>query len=392
MFIHIFLNPKIKFFFFFFFFFFLFFSLLMSELVRETCGRVAKSSTHVKINQDGIRRFVDVEMESPEMTKVLQTLNPDEKVLQPLVFKSGQVPTPVPIDFNGSLASEINFAIILDLLQLGSGYRSPLHAVTGMGASDTLTLGSVALHNAHNKNLDAAALASVTPAEVASCFNLPLMSPAPSATLSPDESTLTTLTKIIYEVLIGAGKALLDAGFADFSALALGNSEPGKNMSAEALVEALKIVPGFRDCAEYTPAGSDSTFTVWFMKKAQLAVSDLHERFSPRGLFCFDDIENLTIFVDNVIPAVLRATGAIDVVDERLVSLIESGTPISGGSPEEVELRACSIVACEEIVKYARSLGKDLTLHKLDWLLWVGGKIPRLRAVKRHFCRDTRFY
>lgn len=366
----------------------------MSELVRETCGRVAKTSTHVKINQDGIRRFVDVEIESPEMAKVLQTLSPDEKVLQPLVFKSGQVPTPVPIDFNGSLASEINFAIILDLLQLGSGYRSPLHAVTGMGASDTLTLGSVALHNAHNKNLDAAALASVTPAEVASCFNLPPLTP--TAPPTPDESALSTLTQIIYEVLTGAGKALLDAGFADFSALALEHNnesgEPQKAKSAEALVEALKIVPGFRDCAEYTPAGSEGPFTVWFMKKAQLAVSDLHERFSPRGLFCFDDIENLTVFVDNVIPAVLRATGAIDVVDENLVALIESGTPISAGSPEEVELRACSIVACEEIVKYARSLGKDLTLHKLDWLLWVGGKIPRLRAVKRHFCRDTRFY
>ena len=339
----------------------------------------------MKVNADGIRRFVDSEMESPEMAAVLQVLSPEEKVLQPLVFKSGQVPTPVPIDFNGSLASEINFAVVLDLLQLGSGYRSPLHAATGMGASDTLTLGSVALHNAHNKNLDAAALASVTPAEVATCFSLPAGDP-----------TLSDLIEIIHEVLTGAGKALLAAGFTDFSALALEkDSESGeckKAKSAVALVEALKIVPGFRDCAEYKPAGQEDPFTVWFMKKAQLAVNDLHERFAPRGLFCFEDVGRLTVFVDNVLPAVLRATGAIDVVDEKLVALIESGTPIPAGSPEEVELRACSIVACEEIVKYAASLGKDLTLHKLDWLLWVGGKIPRLRAVKRHFCRDTRIY
>lgn len=362
----------------------------MSELVRNTCRKVVEASTHVKLNPDGIRSFVDVELNSPEMAEVLQTLDPGNKVLQPVVFKSGQVPTPVPIEFNGSLASEINYAIVLDLLQLGSGYRSPLHAVTGMGASDTLTLGSVALHKARNMNLDAAALASVTLAEVAACFGLPL--PTQQASLSPDESTLAGLTKIICDVLTGAGKALLDAGFADFSALAL-NAD--KIKSASDLVDALKIVPGFRDCAEYTPESGDGAkgpFTVWFMKKAQLAVSDLHDRFSERGLFCYDDIEDLTIFVDNVIPAVLRATGAIDVIDERLASMIECGTPISSGSPEEVELRACSIVACEEIVKYAQSVGRDLTVRSLDWILWVGGKIPRLRVVKRHFCRDTRYY
>lgn len=367
----------------------------MSELVRESCRKVATASTRVKVNPDGIRRFVDTEIESPEMKRVLQTLSPDRKVLQPLVFKSGQVPTPVPIDFRGSLSSEINYTIVLDLLQLGSGYRAPLHAVTGMGASDTLTLGSVALHNARGMNLDAAALASVTLEEVAACFGLPLTEPStptPTSTstsvISADEATLSRLTRIIHDALAGAGRALLDAGYADFAALAL---DGGRVKSAGDLVEALKIVPAFRDCAAYT-TGSGETFTVWLMKKAQLAVSDLHERFSSRGLFCYGDVESLTVFVDNVIPAVLRATGAIDIVDGGLAAAIESGTPICAGSPEEVELRACSVVACEEIVEYARSVGRDLTTHSLDWLLWVGGKIPRLRAVRRHSCRDTCFY
>ena len=379
----------------------------MSKLVLETCRKVAEVSTHVKVVPSGIQSFVDNEIESAEMRNVLASLSSEKKVLQPLVFRSGKEPTPVPIDFGGSLAAEVNYAVVLDLLQLGSGYRDPLHAHTGVGASDTLTLGSVALHNKHGQNLDAKALVSVTLAEVSDCFGIPS---------EGNDNVLCELCHIIHTTLINAGSALLDAGFCDFNALATGKR------SAQELIEALMIVPGFRDCALYTPeklisqqqqqqqqlkntelnnetvtqsltSTPDITpFTVWFMKKAQLAVSDLYERFASRGMFCYTDIETTTVFVDNVLPAVLRATGAITVTDTSLLAKIEAGTPLAAGSAEEVELRACSIVACDEIVKYAQSVGKDLTIRRLDWLLWVGGKIPRLRAVKRHFCRDTCFY
>lgn len=84
--------------------------------------------------------------------------------------------------------------------------------------------------------------------------------------------------------------------------------------SAEKLVEDfVKTFPAFNDVGKY----SDDT-PIYFFKKAQLAVGELYQFLKSKDkLFEFKDITKLTIFVDNVIPAVLTKLGILK-LDEEL--------------------------------------------------------------------------
>ena len=103
---------------------------------------------------------------------------------------------------------------------------------------------------------------------------------------------------------------------------------------------------------------------------------------------------------DNVIPCVLRQLGILTISDS-LTSHLDSGKVLKTG-PREVELRACAITACEDVLKRARekwenneskqSLLKSLTVVQLDYYLWVIGKDPEFRKTERHYTRDTVFY
>ena len=103
-----------------------------------------------------------------------------------------------------------------------------------------------------------------------------------------------------------------------------------------------------------------------------------------RGLGRFDDLDRLTIFADNLVPHVLRCDGVL-VYDARLAAHIDAGRPLRLG-PQEREIRACAVHACELI---ARRL--DVTAHELDHWLWHRGHAPEYKARPRHRCR-TIFY
>ena len=300
-----------------------------------------------------------------------------EEIQQPVVFQSGSEPTSVPVEFI-SIPSEVNFAVVLALMQLGSGFRMALHRVIGIGASDTMTLGTVALHNECGKTLSADALARLSLEIVAKCFQIPLKKESEDE----DDQTLKKLAVMTHKVLVDAGKALQSKGYCDFYELTK------KHQTAEGLVgELVEVIPGFCDCVECCGSG------IWFCKKAQLCASDLHARFSKRGMFVFPDISTCPVFVDNVLPAVLRAFGVI-VVSPELTAKLDAGTLLPAGGSEEVELRACALAACDDIVARAGVVcpGVITSARQLDWLLWVVGKRPDLRKVARHLCQDTYFY
>ncbi len=44
--------------------------------------------------------------------------------------------------------------------------------------------------------------------------------------------------------------------------------------------------------------------------------------------------------------------------------------PIESGSPEEVEIRACTIWVVELIRRQLERLGKGLRAYEIDWVLW----------------------
>ena len=117
-----------------------------------------------------------------------------------------------------------------------------------------------------------------------------------------------------------------------------------------------------------------------FYKRAQIAAADL----ALAGVASFADLDRLTIFADNLVPHVLRCDGVL-VYDEALAAHIDAGRPLRIG-PQEREIRACAVHACEQIAQRS-----GVAPYELDNWLWHRGQDPAIKARPRHRCR-TVFY
>jgi hypothetical protein len=154
--------------------------------------------------------------------------------------------------------------------------------------------------------------------------------------------------------------------------------------SCAALVQELARMPLYRDVSRY------AELEVPFYKRAQLTSADLASAFGGEGPGRFEDLADLTLFADNLVPHVLRREGVLVYLPE-LAARIDRGEPIEAGSPEEVELRAAAVHAVEGFVAETRALGKPLTAQQLDYRLWTRGQRPEYKAHPRHRTR-TSFY
>jgi len=117
-----------------------------------------------------------------------------------------------------------------------------------------------------------------------------------------------------------------------------------------------------------------------FYKRAQIVPSDL----ALAGVVELDDLDRLTIFADNLVPHVLRMDGVLRYAPD-LAAHIDAGELLAPGAAER-EIRACAVVACEEI---AGRLG--VAPRTLDHWLWNRGQSPLYKAAPRHRTR-TVFY
>ncbi len=87
-------------------------------------------------------------------------------------------------------------------------------------------------------------------------------------------------------------------------------------------------------------------------------------------------------------------------LSETLANKVDSATPLTSGSTEEIELRATAIIACDEIAKKAKSKFTNTNNNnevlfycmQLDYYLWTIGKDEKFRTVERHYTLDTVFY
>jgi hypothetical protein len=152
--------------------------------------------------------------------------------------------------------------------------------------------------------------------------------------------------------------------------------------SAAALVEDLSRMPFYRDIARY------DDFEVPFLKRAQISVSDLYAAFSGAGFGGFSDVDDLTMFADNLVPHVLRRSGAL-VYADGLARRIDAGEVLASGSPEEVEIRAAGVHAVESCVRLLRASGVSATARQIDTVLWNLGQHPDMKAHPRHRTRCT---
>ncbi len=119
-----------------------------------------------------------------------------------------------------------------------------------------------------------------------------------------------------------------------------------------------------------------------------MTVADLALAFGGRGPGCFEDLDRLTIFADNLVPHVLRVDGVLR-YDDDLLARINRGELIPAGSAEEVEIRACALHAVELLVKELCQKGHDATAVQLDYILWNRGRDRTYKSRPRHRTRTV---
>jgi hypothetical protein len=156
------------------------------------------------------------------------------------------------------------------------------------------------------------------------------------------------------------------------------------NRSAARLAEILIEMPLYRDVSHY--AG----FEVPFYKRAQLTSADLAAVFKGEGYGKFADLDQLTIFADNLVPHVLRREGVL-VYAPALAVRIGAGELLEAGSPEEVEIRAAAVHAVEGCVGLLRKAEVKITARQLDTVLWTRGQLAAMKAHPRHRARTTNY-
>ncbi|HAZ27691.1 TPA: hypothetical protein DCY65_00230 [Candidatus Acetothermia bacterium] len=153
--------------------------------------------------------------------------------------------------------------------------------------------------------------------------------------------------------------------------------------SCARLVELLTAhLPLFRDAALYR--GRE----VVFHKRAQILCADLAGTFSEEGPGALHDLDWLTAFADYKLPQLLWAAGALT-LDPLLSQQIRRLELVAAGSGAEVELRAATVVAVEDLTASLCASGRAVRPFEVDWMLW---NVSQARLPLPHHRTRTPFY
>ena len=119
-------------------------------------------------------------------------------------------------------------------------------------------------------------------------------------------------------------------------------------------------------------------------------VGDLSGGLAGSPLAEFHDLDKLTAFADYKVPQILRDMGVL-VYDDDLAGIVDSRTRIAPGSRMEVEIRAGTIIACDQLVSALHERGKEITAAELDWQLWSLSQSLGVQSRPYHLT-ETIFY
>jgi len=313
----------------------------MSE-VLETAKNVVEESRHVRINHEALRRF------SQELA---------------------ERGTPIPSwdaehHFRGSDEETIAYLLVMDALNFcfwpPPGENKWEIMYKGKTYSGYYGL-SVSLKKAIESGIpltDASFLASLTLKRLEDVL-------AGTGVLHLMKERLRNLQEL--------GRVLLDKYNGQASALVT-----AAGGSAVKLVRVLAAdVPSFRDQATYH--GQE----VFFYKRGQLFVADLHGALGGEGLGSFSDMEELTAFADYKLPQVLRHVGVSEYAPS-LAGRVDRMVHLDPGGEEEVEIRAGTIWAVELMRREMKRLGKNVHANEIDWRLWNLGQDDAFREKPYH--------
>lgn len=124
--------------------------------------------------------------------------------------------------------------------------------------------------------------------------------------------------------------------------------------------EVTRQLASYRDGAWY--AGR----WVWILKRAQILANDLAQLTQKYPEFEIRGKNQLTIFADYRLPQVLEHYGVLQYSD-TLQYKIDHEQLIASGSPEEIEIRAATLVACRELGE----LCPNMSIADIDVSLWL---------------------
>ncbi len=266
----------------------------------------------------------------------------------------------------GDPATTLAFVVTMDAVNFGSGYFPRLRKRPGL--SGYLTL-STCLRDrfAREGPWSAEDLTRLTAAECASVFG------------QVPEPAVDELMGLFARALCDLGRFLLERHGGRFE----GPVEAAGG-SAERLVQELAKMELYQDVARH------GELEVPLYKRAQITCLDLAIALDGEGLGRFGDLDQLTLFADNLVPHVLRMLGVL-VYDPELVRRIEQGELIASRSVEEVEIRAVAVHAVERLSQACARRGFEVRPHQLDTILWTRGQTPEIKSRPRHRTRCT-FY
>ena len=313
------------------------------DQIRQSCETVANRARHVRINHDKISAY--------------SSSLPLEKAVDPQLDAD--------CHYLGHRQDTLTFLVILDTINFGSGYFPHLRKRPGMSGYFT-TASSLNDYFKENGPLSCEQLATMTVDQCTRIFNQ-----------DPANSTIQELMRHFATALNDLGHYLLDHFDGSITDLV-----EAAAASAGRLIQLLKKMPYFNDVEPY------DGLKVPFFKRAQIVAADLAVAFQGQEWGHFSDLDQLTIFADNLVPHVLRMDGILS-YEAALISRIEAATLIPAGSAEEIEIRACAVHAVELIRKTICSSGQTVTSSQLDYYLWNRGQLPHYKASPRHRTRTV---
>ena len=315
------------------------------QKIRTTTQAIVQQAQQVKINEDQLEAYI----------KKL----PLEKIDNP------------PLDPNthylGKGVDTLAFFLTLETINFGSGYFP--HLKNHIEGSGYFTVAE-ALKKYYDKNgpIPASQLVQLTGKDCAAIFN------------QPWEMPIQELMELFAQALNQLGYFLQTNFDGKYEAVF-----EEADHSAEKLVTLLMQIPCFYDVARY------GNIEVPILKRAQITAADVSLAFKNKGLGYFKDLDQLTIFADNMVPHVLRCDGILTYRAD-LATIIDNRQLLPAGSKGEIELRACAIHTVELIKQRFQEKGYDFTSVDLDYLLWNRGQAAFYETTYPIHLTRTTFY
>lgn len=317
----------------------------LPERVRASCRAVAASARLVRINHERLAPYA-----------------------ASLSFAGLPAPSyDLRYHFRGSNDDTIAFVLTLDAINFGSGYFPHLRKRPGLSGYFTIAAALTDHFTAHGP-WSAAELQRLDETDCARLFDQ-----------DPLEPVAMELMTRFARALNDLGRFVAEAHGGDFAAVVA-----AAGGSAARLAELLTGMPFFQDVASYNGR------PVAFYKRAQITVADLALAFDRQGPGHFADLDQLTMFADNLVPHVLHVDGLLS-YEAALARAIDAGTLIPAGSDAEIEIRAVALDAVERLVAILRDQGQAVLAMDVDNLLWYRGGEAIYKVQPRHRTR-TVFY